>query len=156
MTRTANELLDELLDYVAPPRGCAIYLVESESRDESDTNWTTGAPVMPMTVARPVRGNTAFINSAASRAPSSTFEIARATARASPATIRLIRVSTLIKSKLKEMEDERRALSRLSFCLLPFYFYLTVILMLPTFPLMSKARSDMVCSPAPATGRSSV
>jgi hypothetical protein len=47
MTRTANELLDEPLDYVAPPRGCAIYLVESESRDESDTNWTTGAPVMP-------------------------------------------------------------------------------------------------------------
>ena len=45
--KTANELLDELLDYVAPPRGYAISLAESEPRDETETNWTSGAPVMP-------------------------------------------------------------------------------------------------------------
>src|SRR5580693_2335848 len=38
MMKTANALLEELLDYVAPPRGCAIYLAESDPRDETETN----------------------------------------------------------------------------------------------------------------------
>jgi hypothetical protein len=32
MMKTANALLEEPLDYVAPPRGCAIYLAESDYR----------------------------------------------------------------------------------------------------------------------------
>jgi hypothetical protein len=47
MMKTANALLEELLDYVAPPRGCAIYLAESDPRDETETNWASGAPPMP-------------------------------------------------------------------------------------------------------------
>ena len=49
-----------------------------------------GAPGIPTTSPRPVCGKTALINSAASAAPSSTLEIARATARASPANTRSI------------------------------------------------------------------
>ncbi len=49
MMKTANALLEELLDYVAPPRGCAIYLAESDPRDETETNWASGAPPMPNT-----------------------------------------------------------------------------------------------------------
>src|ERR1700731_1961285 len=44
MMKTANALLEELSDYVAPPRGCAIYLAESDPRDETETNWASGAP----------------------------------------------------------------------------------------------------------------
>jgi hypothetical protein len=47
--KTAYALLEELLDYVAPPRGCAIYLAESDPRDETETNWASGAPPMPNT-----------------------------------------------------------------------------------------------------------
>jgi hypothetical protein len=52
---------------------------------------------MPMTVPRPVRGKMAFINSAAPSTPSSTFEIARATARGSPLMTRSANVRLSIK-----------------------------------------------------------
>jgi hypothetical protein len=47
-----------------------------------------GAPVIPITSPRPVNGKIFFINCDASLETSSTFEIARATARVSPAAIR--------------------------------------------------------------------
>src|ERR1051325_2958707 len=55
---------------------------------------------MPTTSPRPVCGNTALINSAASPAPSSTFEIARATARGSPASTLSISCAPLIERLL--------------------------------------------------------
>jgi hypothetical protein len=63
----------------------------------------------------------------------------------------------------KEMQNEkckrklRGSLFVSHFAFLIFHFaFLMLILMLPTFPLISKARSEIVCSPAPLIGRSSV
>ena len=44
----AQEFLEELVHYVQPPRGTAIALTEREPKSADDTNWVTGAGVMPI------------------------------------------------------------------------------------------------------------
>jgi hypothetical protein len=71
-------------------------------RSTSEDFPAPGAPVMPTTRPRPVCGNTDFINAAAFPTLSSTFEIARATARVSPARMRsssVLVVALLIKKQ---------------------------------------------------------
>jgi hypothetical protein len=43
----AQEFIEELVRYVRPPRGTAISLTERAPQSAEDTNWATGAGVMP-------------------------------------------------------------------------------------------------------------
>jgi|GEM_PF-3043379 len=45
--KTAQEFIEELVLAVRAPRGCAIALTERQPKDQNDTNWVTGAGVMP-------------------------------------------------------------------------------------------------------------
>jgi hypothetical protein len=44
----AQEFIEELVRHVRPPRGVAIALTERPPKSAEDTNWVTGAGVMPM------------------------------------------------------------------------------------------------------------
>ena len=44
----AQEFIEELVRDVRPPRGTAISLTERAPKSAEDTNWVTGAGVMPM------------------------------------------------------------------------------------------------------------
>lgn len=46
--KTAQEFIEELVRDVQPPKGVAIVLRERKPSDALDTNWLTGAGVMPM------------------------------------------------------------------------------------------------------------
>ncbi|WP_454648112.1 hypothetical protein [Bradyrhizobium liaoningense] len=43
----AQDLLEELIRKVRPPRGCAIALTERRPKSDGDTNWIAGAGIMP-------------------------------------------------------------------------------------------------------------
>ncbi len=43
----AMEFIEELVRHVRPPKGCAITLTERAPREAGDTNWMTGAGIMP-------------------------------------------------------------------------------------------------------------
>jgi hypothetical protein len=45
--KSAQEFIEELVRQVRPPKGCAIALTERTPKDADDTNWMTGAGVMP-------------------------------------------------------------------------------------------------------------
>jgi hypothetical protein len=45
--KAAQEFIEDLVRHVRPPRGCAITLTERRPKDANDTNWMTGAGVMP-------------------------------------------------------------------------------------------------------------
>src|SRR5205085_679303 len=70
---------------------------------------TPGDPVMPMTCALPVWGASAAITSRSRGDSSSTSEIRRATARASPARARSTRLGTSC-SALRDTHDQGIAL----------------------------------------------
>ena len=47
--KTANEMLEELILYVRPPRGCAIVLTEMPSISAVDPNWVAASGIMDAT-----------------------------------------------------------------------------------------------------------
>jgi hypothetical protein len=44
--KPADDVLDELVRYVQPHRGCAISLTESDPKATGDTNWIAGSGTM--------------------------------------------------------------------------------------------------------------
>jgi len=46
MRKSADQLLNELVRHVRPPRGCAISLTEHQSSGPADPNWVAGSGIM--------------------------------------------------------------------------------------------------------------
>jgi len=46
--KTAREFIEDLVRQVQPPVGSAIALTERDPKNVKDTNWITGAGVMPL------------------------------------------------------------------------------------------------------------